>query len=219
MALARSRERPVSSVCHHLGSGDPSQQLDQSHRRLLEGKTRSRQAITPVKCRYSPTIQQSAPRMSGSTAQVLTLNVNAAGSTDFKNCLGHIFIFLDTYIRVRVYEESAIYLRNHRRAESPRDLEPPGLVPTIGGRDRASTSYAAADGVQAPAGAARRRFCRVNSGGTAPPRLPETRSVSGDGGLAVSVPPVLVDSRGCSRTVPRPHGVIERGSVNPNEKK
>ena len=36
--------------------------------------------------------------------------------------------------------------------------EPPGLVTTVGWRDRASTSYAAADRVKAPASAARGRF-------------------------------------------------------------
>src|SRR5438477_167711 len=47
----------------------------------------------------------------------------------------------------------------------------------------------------------------------AAPSLPaETRTISGIGCLAGSVPPVLVRSPGCSRTPPRPHG-----SIHPNE--
>src|SRR5262249_16171147 len=42
----------------------------------------------------------------------------------------------------------------------------------------------------------------------------ETRTTSGSGCLAGSVPSVLVRSCGCARTPPRPHG-----SVNTNEKK
>src|SRR5205823_1631999 len=38
------------------------------------------------------------------------------------------------------------------------------FVPTVGGRDRASTSSAAADGVKAPASAARGRFRRIHGG-------------------------------------------------------
>src|SRR5439155_11879039 len=57
-----------------------------------------------------------------------------------------------------VYEERGICLRHHCGAEPPRDLEPPGLVPTSGWRDRASASYAAADRVKAPARAARGRI-------------------------------------------------------------
>src|SRR5579864_9363691 len=78
------------------------------------------------------------------------------------------FIYLDMYMLYGVYEESGICLRNHCGAEPPRDLEPPGLVPTVGGRDRTSTSYAAADGVKAPACAARGRFRGVHCGRTTP---------------------------------------------------
>src|SRR5579872_4035277 len=77
-------------------------------------------------------------------------------------------ICLDTYILNGVYKESGIRVRNHCGAEPPRDLEPAGLVATVGGRDRASASYAAADGVQAPAGAARGRLRRIHGGCTAP---------------------------------------------------
>ena len=74
----------------------------------------------------------------------------------------------------RVYQERGIRLRNHCRAEPPRDIEPPGLVATVGGRDRASTSHVAADGVKAPASAARGRFRGVYSGQTTPSLPAET---------------------------------------------
>src|SRR5215470_5867262 len=112
-----------------------------------------------------------------------------------------------------VYKESGICVRNHCRAEPPRDIGPPGLVTTVGGRDRASTSYAAADRVKAPARAARGRFRGIHRGRTAPSLPAEAPTASGAGCLAGSVPPVLVRSRGCSRTLPRAHG-----SFNTNEK-
>src|SRR6184192_724149 len=112
-----------------------------------------------------------------------------------------------------VYEERGICLRHHCGAEPPRDIEPPGLVPTVGGRDRASASYAAADRVKAPARAARGRFRGIHGGRTAPPLPTESGTTSGGRCLAGSVPSVLVRSRGCSRTPPRPHG-----SINTNEK-
>src|SRR3989449_1507858 len=112
-----------------------------------------------------------------------------------------------------VYQESGICVRNHCGAEPPRDIEPPGLVTTVGGRDRASASYAAVDRVKAPASAARGRFRGIHGGRTAPSLPAEARTASGGGCLAGSVPPVLVRSRGCSRTPSRPHG-----SVNTNEK-
>src|SRR6202011_57694 len=43
-----------------------------------------------------------------------------------------------------------ICVRNHCGAEPSRDIEPPGLVPTVGWRDRASASYAGADRFEAP---------------------------------------------------------------------
>src|SRR6516225_326118 len=113
----------------------------------------------------------------------------------------------------RVYEEGGICVRNHCGAEPPRHIEPTGLVATVGWRDRASTSYAAADRVKAPAGAARGRFRGVHSGRTAPSLPAEARTISGGGHLAGAVPPVLVGSPGCSRTPPRSHG-----SINTNEK-
>src|SRR5438477_2842009 len=106
-----------------------------------------------------------------------------------------------------VYEENGIGVRNHCGAEPPCDIEPPGLVTTVGGRDRASTSYAAADRVKAPASAARGRFRGIHSGRTAPSLPAEAGTTSGGRCLAGSVPPVLVRSRRCSRTPPRPHGL------------
>src|ERR1035438_1522518 len=112
-----------------------------------------------------------------------------------------------------VYQGDGICGRNHCGAEPPRDIEPAGLVTTVGWRDRASTAYAAADRVKAPARAARGR-CRGIHGGPTTPSLPvEAWTISGGRCLAGSVPPVLVRSRRCSRTPPRPHG-----SVNTNEK-
>src|SRR5271167_3494553 len=77
-------------------------------------------------------------------------------------------IYLDTYMLVGVYKERGISLRNHCGAEPPRDIEPPGLVPTVGGRDRASASDVAADRVKTPASAARGRFRGIHGGRTAP---------------------------------------------------
>src|SRR2546425_6933319 len=118
-----------------------------------------------------------------------------------------------------VYEESGVCIRNHCGAEPPRDIEPPGLVTKVGGRDRASTSYAAADRVKAPASAARGRFRGIHGGRTAPSLPTETWTTSGGGSLAGSVPPVLVRSRGCSRTPPRPHGSINTNEKEDKEKK
>src|SRR5437016_12745432 len=121
-----------------------------------------------------------------------------------------------------VYQEDGICVRNHCGAEPPRDIEPPGLVTTVGGRDRASASYAAADRLKAPASAARGRFRGVHGGRTAPSLPAEARTTSGAGCLAGSVPPVLVRSRGCSRTPPRPHGSNcsnEKGNTNEKEDK
>jgi hypothetical protein len=65
---------------------------------------------------------------------------------------------------LRVYTlEGGICLRNHCGAELLGDIEPPGLVTTVGGRDRASASYAAADRVKAlaSAGDTQKPFGRV----------------------------------------------------------
>src|SRR4029079_6077387 len=43
-----------------------------------------------------------------------------------------VCICLDTYILIGVYQGHGICVRNHCRAEPPRDIEPPGLVPTVG---------------------------------------------------------------------------------------
>src|SRR2546430_171523 len=82
-----------------------------------------------------------------------------------------LLIYLDTYMLCGVYEESGVCIRNHCGAEPPRDIEPPGLVTKVGGRDRASASYAAADRVKAPASAARGWFRGIH-GGRAAPSLP-----------------------------------------------
>src|SRR5437899_5107974 len=111
-----------------------------------------------------------------------------------------------------VYQESGICVRSDRGAEPSRDIERPGRVTTVGGRGRASASYAAADRVKAPANAARGRFRGIHGGRTAPSLPAEARTASGGGCLAGSVPSVLVRSRRCSRTPPRPHG-----SENTNE--
>src|SRR5256886_14621482 len=118
-----------------------------------------------------------------------------------------------------VYQERGICVRNHCGAEPPRDIETPGLVPTVGGRDRASAAYAAADRVKAPASAARGRFRGIHGGRTAPSLPAAARTASGGGCLAGSVPPVLVRSRGCARTPPRPHGSINTNEKEDKEKK
>src|SRR5437667_11970692 len=118
-----------------------------------------------------------------------------------------------------VYQEGGICVRHHCGAEPPRDIGPPGLVTTVGGRARASPSYAAADRVKAPASAARGRFRGIHGGRTAPSLPAEARTTSGGGGLAGSVPSVLVRSRGCSRTPPRPHGSINTNEKEDKEKK
>src|SRR5215831_18740794 len=105
---------------------------------------------------------------------------------------------------LRVYTKNGICIRNHCGAEPPRDIEPPGLVRTVGGGDRASTSYDTADRVKAPSSVARGRFRRIHGGRTAPSLPAETRTISGGGCLAGSVPPILVRSRRCARAPPRP---------------
>src|SRR5208283_6217662 len=83
-------------------------------------------------------------------------------------------IFLDKHIRCGVYQGNGICIRNHRGAEPPRHTEPPGLVRTVGWRDRAPASYAAADRIQAPASAARRRFRGIYGRRSAPSLPAET---------------------------------------------
>src|SRR5262245_3646858 len=105
-----------------------------------------------------------------------------------------------------VYQDRGIRLRHHRGTEPPRDTRPAGLVPAVGRRDRASPADAPADRLEAPARAARRRVRGIH-GGPATPSLPaEAGTTPGAGCLARAVPPVLVRSRGCPRTPPRPHG-------------
>jgi cation transport ATPase len=45
-------------------------------------------------------------------------------------------IYLDTHMLCGVYYGSGMCVRNHCGAEPPRDIEPPGLVTTVGERDR-----------------------------------------------------------------------------------
>src|SRR2546425_4198154 len=111
-----------------------------------------------------------------------------------------------------------ICVRNHCGAEPPRDPAPPGLVPTVGGRDRAPTADAAAHGLQAPARAARGRFRGIHGGRTAPALPLEARAPAGVGCLARSVPAVLVRSCRCSRTPPRPHGSVDTSEKKDKEK-
>src|SRR3989449_953877 len=111
-----------------------------------------------------------------------------------------------------------ICVRNHCGAEPPRDPAPPGLVPTVGGRDRAPTADAAAHGLQAPARAARGRFRGIHGGRTAPALPLEARAPAGVGCLARSVPSVLVRSCRCSRTPPRPHGSVDTSEKKDKEK-
>src|SRR6266566_3648398 len=118
-----------------------------------------------------------------------------------------------------VYQEHGICVRSHCGAEPPRDIEPAGLVTTVGWRDRAATSHAAADRVKAPPSAARGGFRGIHGGRTAPSLPAEARTTSGGGCLAGSVPSVLVRSRGCSRTPPRPHGSINTNEKEDTEKK
>src|SRR5882762_1026547 len=117
-----------------------------------------------------------------------------------------------------VYQQSGICVRNHRGAEPPRHPAPPGLVPTVGGGDRASAAYAAAERVKAPAGAARGRFRGIHGGRAAPPLPIEAGATSGGGCLARSVPSVLVRSCGCSRAPPRPHGPVDTTERENEEK-
>src|SRR3989442_14149888 len=111
-----------------------------------------------------------------------------------------------------------ICVRNHCGAEPPRDPAPPGLVPTVGGRDRAPTADATAHGLQAPARAARGRFRGIHGGRTAPSLPAEARTTSGGGCLARSVPSVLVRSCRCSRTPPRPHAPVDTNETEDKEK-
>ena len=129
-----------------------------------------------------------------------------------------VIICLDTYILRGVYQESGISVRSHCGAEPPRDIEPPGLVTTVGWRDRRSASHGAADRVQAPASAARGRFRGIQGGRSASSLPAETGTTSGGRCLAGSVPPVLVRSRGCSRTPPRPHRAFHANEKEDNQR-
>src|SRR5437667_1222793 len=111
-----------------------------------------------------------------------------------------------------------ICVRNHRGAEPPRDPAPPGLLPTVGGRDRAPPADAAADRVEAPARAARGRIRGIHRGRPAPALPLEARTPPGGGCLAGAVPPALVRSRRCARTSPRPPGAVNASEKEDKEK-
>src|SRR5579872_7147066 len=117
-----------------------------------------------------------------------------------------------------VYYKRGIRVRDYRGAEPPGDIEPPGRVTTVGWRDRASASYAAADCVQAPASPTRCRFCGVDGGRTAPSVPSETRTTSGDRRLAGSLPAILVRARGRSRTPLGPNGAIHTNEKDKEKK-
>ena len=127
-------------------------------------------------------------------------------------------ICLDTHILRGVYQESGVSVRSHCGTEPPCDIEPSGLVTTVGWRDRGPASHGAADRVQAPASASRGRFRGIHGGRSAPSLPAETGTTSGGRCLAGSVPPVLVRSRGCSRTPPRPNGAIHGNEKEDKEK-
>src|SRR5579862_9439188 len=109
-------------------------------------------------------------------------------------------------MRVGVYTKYGDRVRDHCRTESPGDIGPAGDVTTVGGRDRAAAGHAAADGIEAPAGAAR-GWLRGIDGGRATASVPAaTRTSAGAGRLAGSVSAVLVGLHRCPGTPPRPHG-------------
>src|SRR5262245_66449320 len=105
------------------------------------------------------------------------------------------------------YKGSGICVRRHRGAEPPRDPESPGLVPAVGGRDRATASYAAADGVKAPARTARSRVRGVHGGRPAPSLPVETGTASGAGCVAGSLQPVHALHPGTRQTATLTHGL------------
>src|SRR3954454_6496084 len=97
-----------------------------------------------------------------------TFTLAVAGTrASARSCLRHTkkevrLIYLDTHMHCEAYKEGGICFRNHRRAESPRDPGPPGLVGTVGRRHRAPTANVAADCLEAPASPARGWFRRVD---------------------------------------------------------
>src|SRR5262249_18673534 len=115
-----------------------------------------------------------------------------------------------------VYQEGGICLRNHRRAEPPRDIEPAGLVGAVGRRNRTSPWHGAAGRLEAPARTARGRLRGVDGGCTASPVPAETGTTPGGGCLAHAIPSVLVRAPGRARASSRPHGSEE---INEKEEK
>src|SRR5215467_2216682 len=79
-----------------------------------------------------------------------------------------LYMPLHVYTMLSILKRHGIGIRNHCGAKPPRDIESAGLVGTVGGRNRASTSDAAADCVQAPASPARGRVRGIHGGRTAP---------------------------------------------------
>jgi hypothetical protein len=133
-------------------------------------------------------------------------------------CISPACISIDKYMLSEVYDDDGICVRNHCGAKPPRDIEPPGLVTTVGWRDRAPASYVAARRVQAPASAARGWFRGIDRGRTAPSLPAEGGTASGGRCLARPIPSLLVRSCRCSRTPPRTHGSIHTNENQHPEK-
>src|SRR5580658_8918434 len=73
------------------------------------------------------------------------------------------FVYALTRICHSAYiKKRGICIRNYCGTQPSSDLEHAGLVTTVGRRDRASTSYVAADRVKAPASTERGRFRGIN---------------------------------------------------------
>jgi hypothetical protein len=136
-----------------------------------------RPRLAPKAMRSAISFVRVAPRTKNKFATLAhainNTNITAPNSTTIAG--GSLpCIYLDKHIPCGVYQGNGICVRNHCGAEPSRDIEPPGLVTTFGWRDRASTSYAAADRVKAPTSAARGRFRGIQGGRTAPSLPAET---------------------------------------------
>ena len=89
------------------------------------------------------------------------------------------YIYLDTYIPIKVYINRGISIRNHCGAEPPRDPQPAGLIGTVGRRDRTPTSDVAAYRVKASARPARGWIRGIHGGRTTTPLPAEAWAISG----------------------------------------
>src|SRR5262249_39794749 len=129
----------------------------------------------------------------------------------------HLVYALTRICPIEYIRDHGICLRNRCRAEPACDPEPPRLVRAVGRRDRTSASYVAADRVKAPASAARGGFRGIHGGRPAPAFPADPCPASAAGCLAGSVPAVLVRSRGCARTPPRPHASADTNDQEDRE--